>query len=217
MPELSQDAIHELRQSLPMLERLKRRFSSFGLNLSGDEFMQLRRALEWVQSLTGREEFLRWVGSIPSPTRPGWDERFVYTVEANHVASAERLYTYVQGILQAQELEETLNRLTEENASQKEQLAELRRRELTYLTMLGEAQTATAYSPPPDSNKILLASLERQRAIITKNLGTAQEQKAQYGLDPPLHLLNTIDQLQEDLKAVDNSLGYLKANITEMK
>lgn len=217
MPELSQDAIRELRQSLPLLKRLKEIFSSEP-SLSGDEFMQLKRALERVASLTDYGEFLYWVGSIPSLPKAGWDESLSYTVKRNHEASAERLYTYVQGILQTQELEETLNRLTQENASLKEQLAELRQRELTYLSIIREAEAFTTYSPPLESQKTLLASLERQRAAITKNLYRYQEQKAQYGpLDVPPHILNAIDQLQEELKPVDNTIAYLKANITEMK
>ena len=70
MPELSQDAIRELRQSLPLLKRLKERFRP-GAILIGAKFMQLRGALERVQSLTGYEEFLHWVGSIPLPAQRG--------------------------------------------------------------------------------------------------------------------------------------------------
>jgi hypothetical protein len=198
MPELSLDVIHELRKSLPLLERLKRIFSSEN-ELSGDEFMQLRRALERVQSLTGYEEFLHWVGSIPSLPEAGWDESLVYTVERNHAASAERLYIYVQGILQTQELEETLNRLTQENASLKYQLR--------------ETQISATYSVPPRED--LLNSLERELATHTKNLYMARETKAKYGLNPPLDILNEIEHAEKEIERINAQIAYFGSQQTQ--
>jgi len=128
---------------------------------------------------------------------------------------ADRLVLYVQGIVESENIEEALDRLTQENASLKQQLTELRQRESTYLSII--AQPSTAYPLPPESKENLLASLERQRAIIPKNLCTLQEQKAHYGLSPPLHIINAIDQAQEDLKSIENTIAYLKPSITEMK
>lgn len=235
MPELSQDAIRELRQSLPLLERLVKEFAR-AVAIHPDDILRLQGASDRVRALTSTDQFEAWVGGKIAYGSDEEDEDFVIeilpsqermqTLTSTDILGitehlhryAHRLYPYVQGIADTEEVEEKLDYLTEENANLKEQLAELRQRESIYLSTIREAQTSTIYSPPPDRNKALLASLERQRAAITKNLYRYQEQKAQYGpLDVPPHILNAIDQLQEELKPVDNTIAYLKANITEMK
>lgn len=208
MPEPSQDVIRELRQSLPLLERLKQIFLQQPERITEDEQQQLKKAYDRITELTSYDKVSTWVGWM-SYKHDEWPNR--------GSPICDRLYLYVQGILQTQELEEMLDRLTQENASLREQLAELRQRELTYLSNIKAAQTSTTYSLPPKDREILLDSLQRQKTTLTKNLCWLQEKKAQYGpLNVPLDILNAIDQTQEELRPIENTIGYLKASITEM-
>jgi hypothetical protein len=211
MPELSQHAIRELRQSLPLLERLKERFSSHD-TLTGDEFTQLQRALDRVSSLTDYSQFRTWVGGDLERPKDGWYASVTYTVEEHHIAIAERLCLYTQEILENQKIEEKLDFLTQENASLKEQLAELRRRESTYLSVIKKAQTSARYSPSPSpkDKEILLNSYRRQRTILIKNLTRYQEDKAKYGLNAPVHIQNAIDQTEEDIKRIEARIADLE-------
>jgi DNA repair exonuclease SbcCD ATPase subunit len=209
MPELSQDAIRELRQCLPLLERLKQIFLQQRQRITEDEQQQLKKAYDRIAGLTSYDNVSTWVGWM-SYKYDEWPSR--------GSPICDRLYLYVQGILQIQELEETLNRLTQENASLKEQLDELRQSESTYLSIIREAQTSPTYSLPPKSEETLLDSLQRRRESLTKNLWRYEEQKAQYGpLDVPPYILNAIEQVHEELKPVESTIDYLKAHITEMK
>jgi hypothetical protein len=209
MPELSQDAIRELRQCLPLLERLQQIFVQEPGRITTDEQQQLRQAYDQIADLTSRTKVGAWVGWI-SDRYDDWPYR--------GSPICDRLYLYVQGILQAQELEETLNRLTQENASLKEQLDELRQLESTYLSIIREAQTSPTYSLPPKSGETLLDSLQRRRESLTKILWRYEEQKAQYGpLHVPPYIVNAIEQVHEELKPVESTIDYLKAHITEMK
>jgi hypothetical protein len=108
-----------------------------------------------------------------------------------------------------------LNRLAQENASLKEQLAELRRRESTYHSIVKEAQTSATYSPSPKDREILLESHRRQRTILIKNLTRYQEDKAKYGLNVPVNILNAIDQTQQDLKQIEATIADLEASKTD--
>ena len=92
----------------------------------------------------------------------------------------------------------------------KEELAELRRRESTYLSIIEEAQTSATYSPSLKDREILLESYRRQRPILIKNLTRYQEDKAKYGLNVPVHIQNAIDQTQEDLKQIDANIAALE-------
>ena len=92
----------------------------------------------------------------------------------------------------------------------KEELAELRRRESIYLSIIKEAQTSATCSPSLKDREILLESYRRQRTILTKNLTRYQEAKAQHGLDVPVDILNAIDQTQEDLKQIDANIAALE-------
>ena len=121
----------------------------------------------------------------------------------------------VQGILENEKVEETLNRLTQENASLKQQLAELRQSESTYLSIIREAQSSNIYSIPRKSGEDLLDSLKHRHESLTKNLWRYEEQKAQYGpLDVPPYIVNAIEQIQEELKPIESTIDHLKANVT---
>jgi len=113
-----------------------------------------------------------------------------------------------------QRLERQLEYLQSYNLELEKQLAELRRRESAYLSIISQAQTSATYSLPSKSRKILLDSLQRQHTILTKNLSRLQETKAQYGLKPPLDILNAIDQTQEELKRIEATIANLKASKT---
>lgn len=183
MPELSQDAIRELRQSLPLLERLKEVFVESPQRITIDEQQQLRQAYNRIADLTSRVDVGTWVGLI-SDRYDDWPSR--------GSPICDRLYLYVQGILQTQELEETLNRLTQENVSLKYQL--------------GKAQISATYSVPPRED--LLNSLERELATHTKNLYAAREKKAKYGLNPPLDILNEIEHAEKEIERINAQIAY---------
>lgn len=227
MSKLSQDAICELRQSLPLLEELTHvlnQYHEFAFYpLPEDEIQRLQTAYDRVSELTSPTSVETWVGSKPFCTsqeetaeESTWPTAFTDIREQTRLAlsCATRLYLYVQGILESEEAEAILNHLTRENANLKEQLAELRRRESAYLSIIQEAQTSAAYSLPQESREILLDSLQRQHVTLTKNLTRLQETKAQYGLNTPLDILNAIDQTQEDLKRIEASIADLKAGST---
>jgi hypothetical protein len=77
--------------------------------------------------------------------------------------------------------------------------------------MVGEARTYPTYSLPAKNREILRDSLQRERAIHIKNLRRLEETKAQYGpLDVPLHIQNAIDQIQENLERIENSIVNLE-------
>jgi hypothetical protein len=232
MPKLSQDAIRELRQSLPLLERLLKtltKYSDKGVHPPLDETWLLGNAYHRLSELTSPAAVLAWVGA--ELTYYEDPDQYKAAVDAGKVPKvfeittppeqarltrgyAERLYMYVQGILQNEEIEEMLNRLTQENTNLKEQVTELRRRESTYLAIIKEAQTSATYSLPPKNKGILLDSLQRQHTTLTKNLCRLQEIKAQYGLNTPLDILNAIDQTQEDLNRIEVSVADLEDSTT---
>jgi chromosome segregation ATPase len=222
MPRLSQDTIRELGQSLPLLKRLWQTFVTHPttelffiepttVNIH-HELEQLRNAYDRISELTSSREIKAWVGQ-PFDTAQiaerGWEH-----VILSARGLSERLYLYVQGIVENARLEETLNRLAKENTSLKQQLAELHHRESAYLSIIQEAQTSATYLLPQESREILLDSLQRQHVTLTKNLARLQETKAQYGLSTPLDILNAIDQTQEDLKRIEASIADLKAGST---
>ena len=227
MSRPSQDVTRELRQSLPLLKELMRIFAQYHkyglIPLPEDEIQRLQTAYDRISELTSPTSVETWVGSKSFCTSQGETaeefpqlSKFTDIREQTRLAHscASRLYLYVQGILENERIEETLDRLTQENTNLKEQLAELRQRESTYLSIIKQAQTSTTYSLPPESREILLDSLQRQHATLTKNLCRLQEVKAQHGLTTPLDILNAIDQTQEDLKRVEASIADLKAGRT---
>jgi len=68
------------------------------------------------------------------------------------------------------------------------------------------------YSLPQERTEALLNSLKRERAIHIKNLRRLEETKAQYGpLDVPLYIQNAIDQTQENLKRIEDSISEMEA------
>jgi uncharacterized phage infection (PIP) family protein YhgE len=209
MPEPSQDAIHELRQSLPLLERLKQIFLQQPHRITEDEQQQLKKAYDRIAGLTSYDKVSTWVGWIS----------YKYNEWPNRGSPiCDRLYLYVQGILQTQELEEVLDRLTQENASLKEQLTELRQRESDYISIIKEAQASATYSLPQERTEALLDSLKREHTTHTKNLRRLEETKAQYGpLDVPLHIQNAIDQTQEEIEQIEARIADLEAGRTETK
>jgi len=213
MTKLSRDAIRELRQSLPVLERLEKLFARPHL-LTGDEIRQLKRAYDRVSELTSSAEVRTWVGSIwvhmvdQDQDWELWSTNREVTENAR--TFSERLYTYVQERLESEKVEELLDRLTQENASLKEQLAELRQRESIYLSIIGEVETPAAYSLSPQSREILLNSLRRQETTLTKNLSRLREAKVKYGLNVPLDILNGIDQTQAELEQITASIASLE-------
>lgn len=212
MPELSQHAIRELRQSLPLLERLKERFSSHD-TLTGDEFTQLQRALDRVSSLTDYSQFRTWVGGDLERPKDGWYASVTYTVKEHHIAIAERLCLYTQEILENQKIEEKLDFLTQENASLKEQLAELRRRESTYLSVIKKAQTTTSYSVLPENEQSVCASYQTERASLVSNLHRLRKQEAMYGLlDTPLYIRNSIKEHEKRINEIDAHIANFKAS-----
>jgi hypothetical protein len=109
-----------------------------------------------------------------------------------------------------QRLERQLEHLRLYNLELEEELAEVRRRESTYLSIIKEAQTSATHSPSLKDKEILLESYRRQRTILTKNLTRYQEAKAQHGLDVSVDILNAIDQTQEDLKQIDANIAALE-------
>jgi hypothetical protein len=246
MPELSQNAIRELRQSLLLIERLLKAlahilksldrapadpleqlvwFSSMSLPLPLSDIDWLEKASDRVRALTSPKQFETWVGGPISYNSK--EQRLEEIHEDSTTISSgfhmiyhlhsytERLYSYVQGILKNEEAEKNVSRLTQENASLKEQLAELRRRESTYLSIVKEAQTSATYSPSPKDREILLESYRRQRTILIKNLTRYQEDKAKYGLNVPVNILNAIDQAQEDLERIGAQIADLEASKTD--
>lgn len=224
MLELSQDAIRELRQSLPLLKRLQERFSDKSeLTYSYLEYKQLQRAYNRVSELTSSAEVQTWVGPPFKLNKLKIDKEKDASLPQRELVRrwqiwkglSDRLYLYVQGILESEKIEEMQNRLTQENTSLKEQLAELRRRESTYLETIKEAQTSATYSFRQESREILLDSLQRQHTILTKNLCRLQEAKAQHGLSTPLDILNAIDQTQQDLKQIEATIADLEAGKTD--
>ena len=219
-------SLHSLRRPSPLIP------------LEPSDIVRLERVSDYIENLTSPEQFRTWVGGsisyalddpqkgemlievMTAPTVAG--ETSVTVIQSadtsmiTHIHSyTERLYLYVQAILKSEEIEETLNTLTQENASLKEQLAELRRRESVYLSIISKAQTSATYSLPPKSREILLDSLQRQHATLIKNLTRLQEAKAQYGLNVPLDILNAIDQTQQDLKQIEASIADLEASKTD--
>jgi hypothetical protein len=113
-----------------------------------------------------------------------------------------------------QRLERQFENLQSYNLELRKQLAEFRRRESVYLSII-KAQTSATYSLPPKSREILFKSLQRQYTTLMRNLTRLQEAKAQYGLNVPLDILNAIDQTQQDLKQIEATIADLKANKTE--
>ena len=220
MPELSQDAIRELRQALPILKRLFEKLDPMSLSYTEADCKQLQSAYNRVLNLTSSAQMTAWVNPPfrlvkKDDKRPEGFEKYDGDQIAILQGISERLYLYVQGILESERVEETLNHLTQENASLKEQLAELRRRESTYIETIKEAQTSTTYSLPSKSREILLNSSQHQHATLVKNLARLQEAKAQYGLNVPLDILNAIDQTQEDLERIEAQIADLKASKTD--
>jgi len=207
----SQDAIRELRQAHPLIKRLRQRFYQ-GSYIDAD-FMQLERAYDRVIELTSKAEVQVWVSPPFSAYDGATREVSLTQVEAHEISA--RLDLYVEGILKSAESEEMLNRLAQENASLKDQLAELSQREPTYLSLIREAQTAASYEVPPESAQFLLHSLQRERETLAKNIRWLEETKAKYGLDPPLHILNSIDENQERLRKVETSIANLEAGKTD--
>ncbi len=61
MPKLSQDAIHELRQSLPLIERCYKIFSE-GQQHSKQEYHQVKRVYDRVSELASPTQVETWVG-----------------------------------------------------------------------------------------------------------------------------------------------------------
>jgi len=224
MPKLSQDTISELRRSLPLLQRLVELFNDCYNNATippDDEIWQLRYAYSRISELTSVTDIQRWVGgNIYRREQAHWWDYLIESLPLSArnrreqtrliLGHAQRLHLYVKGILESEEREETLNHLAKENASLKEQLTELRRRESTYLSVIKEAQTSTTYSPSPNDRKILLDSYRHQRTILTKNLTRYQETKAKLGLNVPVDILNAIDQTQQDLKQIDANIAALE-------
>jgi DNA repair exonuclease SbcCD ATPase subunit len=224
MPELSQDAIHELRQSLRVLGMLGELFTRLDFQ-TGDELRQLIRAYDRISELTSSAEVETWVGDLlidvlrVEEQQQDW-EYWRNDGEIMHMAwsLSQRLHTYVETRLDSEKIREALDRLTQENTSLKEQVAELRERESTWFSIMREARTSARYSPPQRETEDILDSLKREHATHTKNLRSLEETKAKYGpLDVPLHIQNSIDEIQEVLKPIESTIGYLEANITKMK
>jgi hypothetical protein len=240
MSKLQQDAIRELRQNLPLLKRLLQEFSHSldSLQDPSEPFKQLHigdikrleKSSRRIRELTYPEQFEIWVGGPitfdskekaleevvgeSSDGRPVLVRTTGEKVVRHIHAYTQRLSLYIETLLQSEQLEETLSRLTQENTNLKEQLAELRRRESIYLSIIREAQALTMHPLPHKSKEILLDSLQRQHTILTKNLCRLQEAKAQHGLNTPLDILNAIDQTQEDIRRVEATIGSLKADTT---
>ena len=216
MPKLSQDAIRELRQSLPLLKRIRDIFSyRFLGELTPAHYEQLEHAYNQISELISPTQARTWIGPPTAFTFTDKSDDTLLWSELQrqkHMAReiSERLYLYVQSILETEKVEETLDRLAQENASLKKQLDELRRRESTYLSVIKEAQTSATYSPSLKDREILLDSYRRQRTILIKNLTRYQEDKAKHGLSVPVDILNAIDQTEEDLKQIDANIAALE-------
>ena len=58
-------------------------------------------------------------------------------------------------------------------------------------------------------------SLQRQLQRYHKNLLRAQEQKAQYGLNVPLDILNTIDDIEENIARLETRLQDVREQLTK--
>ena len=166
-----------------------------------------------------------WVGYIPSLTQLKLEiaeevreehprrillaqelfDRVNYEYYSRLDALAQKLYLYVKGILESKESEEMLNHLTQENASLKEQLAELRKRELAYLS---NAKGAIPHS--------VYASYQRERALLERNIHYLREQAAMYGpLDTPLRIRNEIEAHEKLINEIDAHIARSKASKTD--
>lgn len=228
MLELSQDAIRELRQSLPLLKRLVETLTKYhehGKSPPRDEIWQLQNAYDRVSQLTSPIDVQTWVGIrlyTDQEEPPEWVTQSHKQISLTNntesarsiKAHAERLYLYVQGILERENIEERLNLLTQENASLRQQLAELNQREQTYSSLIREAQTAASYEIPPESALILFQSSQRQHTLLTQRLSKLKEQQALYGIDTPPHILAHIEHTEEEIRQTEAKIADWKNTIT---
>jgi len=204
-------AIRELRQTFPLLKRLKEAFDfpEVGKQKPKQEFERLQVATNRIKSLcyelSGNSYMQGWVGEM------GYmGSSFDCKIRESDCALVESLYFLVQGILENEKTEEIIVQLSREHAVLREQLTEQQKRETTYLTTIERAQASSSYSLSIESKDILLTSLQRQKLLLTKNLMRLQETKAQYGLNTPLDVLNGIDQTQNELERVSKNINDLQ-------
>ncbi len=204
-------AMREFRQTFPLLKRIKETFdfSEVEKEKPRQEFERLKAATSRIKelcySLTGRLDMRAWIGEMDS-----LNAYPPYTIRQSDCTLADSLYFLVQGILDNEKTEEIVAQLSRENILLKEQLAEQKKREVTYLSTIERAQASSSYSLSLESKDILLTSLQRQKLLLTKNLMRLQEAKAQYGLNAPLDILNGIDQTQSELEQVSKTITDLQ-------
>lgn len=214
MQELSQDAIRELGRSLPLLERLLETFTRYHEHEKSpppDEIWQLQNTYDRVSQLTSPSDVCIYVGGRlytvqeePPEEVTRCQKRYDFTSESEMAraikAHTEKLYLYVKGIVNNE-----VDRLTQENTSLKEQLAELRKRELDYLS---NAKGAIPHS--------VYASYQRERALLVDNIHFLREQAAMYGpLDTPLRIRNEIEALEKLINEIDAHIARSKASKTD--
>ena len=213
MEEQSEEAMRELRQMLPLLERVVDQFLHGGTPKNREEFSRLNSSLSRVRELSSHitgsaDAFTAWVGHSYIPS--GNAKHKQWPVTEDHRTITSSLLLFVKGILENDETETLMDRLKQENFGLKEQLTELRQREAAYLSIIETSKRTATVPLSSESKEILLSSLRRQRLTLLKNLTRLQEVRAQYGLNAPLDILNGIDQTQSELKKIEATIASLE-------
>lgn len=208
MPNESEIAIRELEQTITILNKIKKRFNDPSMikDLGEYDLVYLQNVYNRVRRLSSQifsssDSFDAWVG----PIRKFEEGENNFQIKKVDSELTERLFEFVYGFIYARKNDESLERLTKENASLKGQLEELRQREATYRAIIEKARTPTS----PESRDILLNSLKRQAMLMTKNLSTLQEVKAKAGLNPPIDVLSGIEQMEQELEQISFRIAEL--------
>ncbi|MCP4373298.1 MAG: hypothetical protein GY797_35105 [Deltaproteobacteria bacterium] len=207
--EKSNLAMRELDQTIVILSDMNKKFndSSRVEELTAYDLQHLHNICQRVRNLSieifgSADSFDAWVGPIKEVDKKQTE------IQVTRIESelTSRLFNFVQGFRHFETIEEEKKRYSEENATLKRQLTELRNRETTYLSILERAKT----SPSEESKIQLLKSLRRQEETIVGNLNKLKEIKAKSGMSAPLDVLNGIEQYEVDLEEV-------LINVTELE
>jgi cell division protein FtsB len=201
-------ALNELRQAVTILSDVNKKFNDPSLikDLTTYDLVHLRNIHQRVRILfteisDSTDAFDAWVGSVRE-----FDEKQNVQVHRLDAELAHRLFDFAYGFVYLRKIDEDVSRLTQENASLKSQIDELRQRESTYRAIIERAKASTS----PEIREILLESYKRQAANIVKNLSRLQEIRAQSGLNAPLDVLSGIQQHQEELERINISIAELE-------
>lgn len=202
-------AIFELNQTITLLGAVKKKFNDRSLvkELGKPDLLHLQKIYQRVRQLSfeifnSYDSFDSWVG----PMREIDEEQENIRVHRLDSELADNLLGFVQGFRHFKQVDEELERFSQENISLRHQLDEMRQRERTYLSII-----ETSKSPPPQEIKdILLNSLKRQGTTIAKNLSLAKESKANYDLNVPPDIINRIERLEEELQQVLTNIAELE-------